>query len=113
MINLDNINYMDIGKRVKSERERNGITRENFSEIVGISPTYLSQIELGQRHPSLPTTIKIASSLHISLDFLVYGEKALNINKGDLIEIIDHAQDKDLYILKEILSIILPSIKYQ
>ncbi|WP_241418000.1 helix-turn-helix domain-containing protein [Clostridium beijerinckii] len=80
--------------------------------MVSISPTYLSQIELGQRHPSLPTTIKIASTLHISLDFLVYGERALNVNKDDLIDIINHAHEKDLYVLKEILTAILPSVKY-
>ncbi|ABR34329.1 MULTISPECIES: helix-turn-helix domain-containing protein [Clostridium] len=112
MINLNNINYIDIGKRIKAERERNGLTREKFSELVSISPTYLSQIELGQRHPSLPTTIKIASTLHISLDFLVYGERALNVNKDDLIDIINHAHEKDLYVLKEILTAILPSVKY-
>jgi Predicted transcriptional regulators len=109
---LNNINYIDIGKRIKAERERNGLTREKFSELVSISPTYLSQIELGQRHPSLPTTIKIASTLHISLDFLVYGERALNVNKDDLIDIINHAHEKDLYVLKEILTAILPSVKY-
>jgi transcriptional regulator with XRE-family HTH domain len=112
MINLNNINYIDIGKRIKAERERNGLTREKFSELVSISPTYFSQIELGQRHPSLPTTIKIASTLHISLDFLVYGERALNVNKDDLIDIINHAHEKDLYVLKEILTAILPSVKY-
>ncbi|AQS04905.1 MAG: helix-turn-helix transcriptional regulator [Clostridium beijerinckii] len=109
---MNNINYIDIGKRIKAERERNGLTREKFSELVSISPTYLSQIELGQRHPSLPTTIKIASTLHISLDFLVYGERALNVNKDDLIDIINHAHEKDLYVLKEILTAILPSVKY-
>ncbi len=109
---MDNINYIEIGKRIKSERERLGITREKFSELVGISATYLSQIELGQRHPALPTTIKIASNLNITLDFLVYGERSLDVNKDDLIQIINHAQEKDLYVLKEILSAIIPSVKY-
>lgn len=108
---MQNVNYIEIGKRIKKEREQNGITREEFSELVGISSTYLSQLELGQRHASLPTTIKIASTLNISLDYLIYGDSVIDINKDDLIEVINKASKKDLKTLKEILNAILPFTK--
>jgi len=33
---MQNVNYIEIGKRIKKEREQNGITREEFSELVGL-----------------------------------------------------------------------------
>lgn len=105
---MKNVDYIEVGKRIKNEREKNGISREKFAEAVGISSTYTSQLELGQRHASLPTTIKIASVLNISLDYLIYGDNVIDVTKDDLIEIINRAPKKDLKILKDILTAVLP-----
>lgn len=105
---MKNVDYTEVGKRIKNEREKNGISRERFAESIGLSSTYISQIELGQRHASLPSTIKIASFLNISLDYLIYGDNVIEVNKDDLIEIINRASKKDLNILKEILTAVLP-----
>lgn len=105
---MKNINYVEIGKRIKNEREKNGITREKFAELIGISTTYLSQLELGQRTSSLNTTVKIANVLNISLDYLIYGNSAVKINKNELIELINNADNKDLLVFKQILDAVLP-----
>lgn len=105
---MKNVDYTEVGKRIKNEREKNGISRERFAELTKLSSTYISQLELGQRHASLPSTIKIASVLNISLDYLIYGDNVIEVNKDDLIEIINRASKKDLKILKEILTAVLP-----
>lgn len=108
MINLRNVDYAEVGKRIKNERAKNGLSRERFAELTKLSSTYVSQLELGQRHASLPSTIRIASVLNISLDYLIYGDDILEVNRDDLIEIINSASKNDLKILKEILTAILP-----
>ncbi len=102
------VDYVEVGKRIKSEREINGITREKFAELVGISATYLSQLELGQRHASLNTTIRIANILSLSLDYLIYGDSTIEIDRTELVELINKASNKDLVILKQILDAVLP-----
>jgi transcriptional regulator with XRE-family HTH domain len=65
----------EIGNRIRLAREELGITRENLSELVDITPYYLGQIERGERNMSIKTLIKISSSLKVSIDYLIYGEK--------------------------------------
>ena len=105
---MENINYVEIGKRIKNEREKNGITREKFAELIGISTTYLSQLELGQRTSSLNTTVKIANVLNISLDYLIHGNSAVKVDRNELIKLINNADNKDLLVLKQILDAVLP-----
>lgn len=105
---MKNVDYTEVGKRIKNERLKNGISREKFAELTKLSSTYISQIELGQRHASLPSTIKIASVLNVSLDYLIYGDDILEVDRDDLIEIINRAPKKDLKILKDILTAVLP-----
>lgn len=73
-----------------------------------MSSTYVRQLELRHSHNSLPSTTRIASVLNISLDYPIYGDNVIEINKDDLIEIINRASKKDLKILKEILTAVLP-----
>ncbi len=63
-----------IGKRMRQERERLGLSREEFAEMIGLSNYYVGQLERGERQMSLPTLVNIADCLHISLDYLILGK---------------------------------------
>lgn len=47
------LNYKSIGKRIKTARITAGLTQEKLSELVGVSPTHLSNIETGTTRVSL------------------------------------------------------------
>lgn len=70
---MNELNYKEIGKRIKSKRLELKLTQEKLSEIIDVSPTYISEIERGGSICSLYTISKIASTLNTSLDFLVFG----------------------------------------
>lgn len=95
--------YIDIGKRIRDLREQNNWTRDFFSERLQISNMYLCQLEKGQRSSSLPLTIKIAEALGVSLDYLIYGEKSIDVDKNEVIELIDKASKRQLEIVKTVL----------
>lgn len=97
------MNDLNIGKRIKFAREQNNLTRDVLAEKVGISKMYLSQLEKGQRHASLPVTIKIAESLNLSLDYLIYGDNSIDINKKEIIDMVNEASNRQLKIIKEVL----------
>lgn len=70
---MDTLNYQEIGKRIKAKRLELKLTQEKLSEIIDVSPTYISEIERGGSICSLFTLVKIANTLSTSLDFLVFG----------------------------------------
>lgn len=100
---MNDINYIDVGKRIRDEREKNNINRTQFSKLIGISTVYFCQIEKGQRNASLPVTIKIAEALNVSLDYLIYGDKSVDIDKNEVIELINDASKRQLKIIKSVL----------
>lgn len=70
----NNINNKLIGQRIRKERCKLNLTREEFAEIVGLSDFYIGQLERGERQMSLPAMVSIASHLHVSLDYLIWGK---------------------------------------
>ena len=70
----ERINAMDqkaIGKRIKSAREKKGMTQEQLAELVNLSPMHVSVIERGNKLPRLETLINIANILDVSADVLL------------------------------------------
>jgi transcriptional regulator with XRE-family HTH domain len=105
------INYNAVGLRVKVEREKLGYTREVFSEMVGIAPVYLGQIERAERKMSLDTFVKVASSLNVTLDYLIYGDESYDISKNELIDIINNRTKRELNVLSKVLKALFQNLK--
>ena len=74
MVNNSSIDPRSIGRRLRNEREKLGLSRESFAEIFGLSSYYVGQLERGERQMSLLVTVKICDCLRISLDYLVIGK---------------------------------------
>ena len=64
------MNTKEFGQRVRQYRERRGFTQEAFSEIIGLSPNYLSGIERGVSFPRYDKLIAIMNALDVSADEL-------------------------------------------
>lgn len=60
-----------IGIRIKEERNKQKIRQKDLSQLVGISNTYLCDIEKGRTSPSLETLKKIADVLKIKVGILL------------------------------------------
>jgi transcriptional regulator with XRE-family HTH domain len=59
-----------VGQRLRSERERHGVSLRELARRLEISPSALSQIETGRSRPSVGTLYAIVSELDMSLDEL-------------------------------------------
>lgn len=62
------MNYALIGTRIKKIRKSQKLTQERLSEMAGISPQHMSQIESAKTKLSLPTLINICNALNVSAD---------------------------------------------
>lgn len=61
----------DVGPRLRSLRERRGLTLTALAEMTGISKSTLSRLETGQRKPSLELLLPLAEAYQVPLDDLV------------------------------------------
>lgn len=65
------INYKALGKRIKLARIEKELSQERLAELVGLSPTHMSNIESGSANVSLPSLVNIADALDRSVDDLL------------------------------------------
>ena len=61
------IDYIAIGKRIRSARLAKKMTQETLSNMIDVTPTYISTIENGHTKLSLSTLLSIAQILVNSL----------------------------------------------
>ncbi|MBR0137013.1 MAG: helix-turn-helix transcriptional regulator [Erysipelotrichaceae bacterium] len=69
-------NYEEnIGKNIRSVREKKGYSQSKLADKCGFSNTVISNYETGKKTPSLYTIAKIARALEVSIDRLYYGDE--------------------------------------
>ncbi|MBQ8170622.1 MAG: helix-turn-helix transcriptional regulator [Oscillospiraceae bacterium] len=54
------------GERVKYYRKKSGLSQEKLSELCDLHPTYIGQIERGEKKASLDTIMRICKGLELS-----------------------------------------------
>ena len=66
----------DFGRRLKTLREKRGLTQRELARLAGIDVMLVSRYERGLGYPALETVIGIARALEVSLDYLLLGKTA-------------------------------------
>lgn len=59
-----------LGQRIRSHRIAKGYSQEKLAELSGCHPTYIGQIERGEKNATIESIEKIAIALDISLSSL-------------------------------------------
>lgn len=77
---MKNINYKEMGKRIKEVRNKIGITQEKLAEQIDVSPSYISEIERGTSICSLAVLVSISEILETNIDYLINGINETNID---------------------------------
>ncbi|MCI9426512.1 MAG: helix-turn-helix transcriptional regulator [Eubacterium sp.] len=66
---------LTVGLRIREIREAMQMTRERFSELCGISDSFLAAVESGKKSITSKTIYKICYNANISADYLIFGNK--------------------------------------
>ena len=69
---------IEIGERLRGIRENMHMTREQFSEKIDITDSFLGQIERGERSLSVKTLKKVVKYTGVSADYLLFGNQSNN-----------------------------------
>ena len=68
-----NIDYSSIGNHVRRARLKKGYTQQKFSELLEVTPEYISRVERASTKPGLSMLSRIAELLDVSLTDLLEG----------------------------------------
>ena len=90
----DEINLIEIGKRITERRKKLGMTQETLAERGDLTPQFVSYAESGKRAMRPENVIKLAKALEVSADYLL---------TGDIV-------DKDMLILSDKLRTLSPEM---
>ena len=59
-----------IGQRIRNYRTQKGFSQEKLAELSGCHPTYIGQLERGEKNATLESVERISSALDIPLSTL-------------------------------------------
>ncbi|WP_432477097.1 helix-turn-helix domain-containing protein [Nocardioides sp. GXQ0305] len=67
---------VQLGQAIRDVREQRGLSLRELARRVNVSPSFVSQIELGKANPSVGTLYSLLSELGTTLDDLIGGQPA-------------------------------------
>ncbi len=107
---LNNFN-VNVGIRIRNQREKLGYSREKLAELAGMSDGYLGEIERGTKGISSFFLYNISVSLGVTMDYLVSGEQNNNIfitkNFETILNFLQISEKTDLILIEKILRAIV------
>lgn len=72
--------YLSIGNRISSIRSMVHLTQTKFSRAIGISPSFLSELESGKTKPSMPILFAIEYKFGYRYEWILTGDEPLYLN---------------------------------
>ena len=60
----------ELGLRIRNYRKQKKLSQEQLAEMCGLHPTYIGQVERGEKNVTIESLYRITSALEISLSDL-------------------------------------------
>jgi transcriptional regulator with XRE-family HTH domain len=105
------MDYRKIGRRIRNTRTNLNLTREKLAELLDLSTNFVGHIERGEKKMSLETLVKIAATLHVSIDYLIYGIHANEKPEIDkLHQLIEKCSLPEINAITDVIKSLLPHL---
>lgn len=104
------MDWINIGRRIRKQREHLGLTREALAEKLDVTPKFCSDIEFGIKGMSISTLCHMSQVLMLSTDYILFGEKEIEDNSPAM-ELLRQCPKEKLYCLENIIVAYLSAIK--
>ena len=113
--NISEIDWEDIGRRIRQRRQVLGLTQESLANNAGIETPTLNRIENNRTKIRLDSLIKIANALEVSTDELLRNSlrNANNrtVYQGEIMEQLKNCNEKELHFVKQIIIFSLQQLR--
>jgi len=102
---LNNKKLKEIGARIRESRKAKKLSQNELSEIVQVSPSYMSDIENGKVNISLEVFMRLTEALQVSADWLLRTDvpQVAHIQSGELAEILSDCSAQETQALIKML----------
>ena len=103
----NDINYNQLGKRIKRHRLKAHLTQEQLAEKIDVATSTIAHAENGTSKPSLPLLLKIANALNVTLDQLVCDSLPVidTYIEKDIADLIADCTTTEKQILRDIIAV--------
>lgn len=102
-----NLDKETIGKKIRQIRKEKGLSQEELSEKIDISPRHMCTIENGNSFPSIETFIKIAEILDINInDFFNLNLESSDNLRAEIYNLIQTSTVHELKLIQNIITAI-------
>ena len=105
------IDKANIGNRIRRQREKLSLTREEFAEQIEISPRFLAEIESGTKGMSAETLSKICEKTDISADYLLLGRQSTGGLQTPAVEMLSKIPPQYSEMIEDVLRAFIQTIK--
>ena len=98
------LDYVAIGRRIKTARAAAGMTQEALAERASLSATHMSNIETGHSKLSLPALVALANALGVSADRLLCDniERSKEVYSQEIQETVRDCSAREIRIIADI-----------
>lgn len=98
---------VDMGHRLRQQRGRLGLTREQFAELADIGAGYYGQIEVGTSQMSIDTLIKVARTSHLPMEYILFGQGDEPADPSPVQALLDRCTPRELRLAEKVLQLFL------
>ncbi|HHV12849.1 MAG TPA: helix-turn-helix transcriptional regulator [Clostridiales bacterium] len=107
------LDYEAIGARIREARLMKNMSQEGLAELAGLSTTHMSHIENGSTKVSLPSLVKVANALNVTLDELVCDSivKGNAVFESELANTISDCDELEIRIISDMAKALKTSVR--
>lgn len=107
---MQELDHKAIGLRIRKQRTFLNMSRDELARKIGITPTFLADIELGTKGFSLKSLNRFCDVLKMSADAILYGPKEyMGTKYAALLELLERCTAEKGKYAEEILTLFLLS----
>lgn len=96
-----------IGQRLRQQRNKLNLTREQFAELADIGAGYYGQIEVGTSQMSIDTLIKVSRTSRLSMEYILFGEDEGPQDPSSLHALLAQCSSRELRLAEKVLQLFL------
>ena len=98
---------VEIGQRLRQRRQELGLTREKMSELADIGTGYYGQLEVGTSQMSIDTLIKLSTSMHLPMEYILLGSGYEHGDASAVIDLLNRCTPRELTLAEDVLKLFL------
>jgi transcriptional regulator with XRE-family HTH domain len=96
-----------VGHRLRQQRNKLGLTREQFAELADIGAGYYGQIEVGTSQMSIDTLIKVSRTSRLSMEYILFGQEPETADLTPIQTLLARCTPRELRLAEQVLQLFL------